>query len=245
MADIIPDIDNKMDLAIGSLLSKADPTSKTVISAYDSSKDLSANRSVISGPRFNVATLDTCATFLGIAIQSPEGHRIYTNKPSLANRIILEIQSLFPAICADCNEEYAVKFDSTSKPALRCFLCLQGCHDCASFTAKLHESSESLPPGTVWLCKTCHIVNNPIKPKKSSAKSKPSSKVPSKATSGVATPQQQTKSSLNTEQLSEALQKVSEQQQNHQQSSGQSQSSPSQLAGQDCPHGIELTDICP
>ena len=112
MTSEIPDFDAKLNLVIGNLLSKADPVSKSVISAYDSSKDLNVNRGVLGGSRFTATALDTCAQFLNIKMLDHDDTRIFTNEPSLANRIMLEIQSLFPAICADCDQEYSVEFDS-------------------------------------------------------------------------------------------------------------------------------------
>ena len=57
-----------------------------------------------------------------------------------------------------------LKFDS-NPPALRCFLCFQGCYDCSSFASS--DSLSASPIGTVWLCRSCHILNNPVKQKRS------------------------------------------------------------------------------
>ncbi len=155
-----------------------------MLTAFDSSKDVSVNKSVLGGSRFSAAALNSCAQFLDIETEAPSGERIYTNKPSLANRIILEIQSLYPIMCAECDKEYSIIFDSDSKPPLRCFICFQGCHDCAAYEPP--TDAKAPPKGTVWLCKSCHDNSNPIKPKK--PKSKPSSKAPSKQATPAPTP---------------------------------------------------------
>ncbi len=213
-ATVIPDFDDKIRLVVGNLLAKADNVTKTVLTAFDSSKDISVNKSVLGGSRFNVAALNTCAQFLHIDTDYSNGDHIYTNKHSLANRIILEIISLYPAICADCDKEYSVSFDPVTKPAVRCFLCFQGCHDCASYTPQtvsLFSDSSTSPKGTVWLCKSCHQDNNPIKPKKSKSKSKPASKPVSRQPSGSNTPSQQHVQFSETE-LQHKLEIVSKQQ---------------------------------
>ena len=182
MSTVIPEYDDKIRLAIGNLLSKADPLSKTVLTAFDSSKDVSANQTLLGGPRFQLATLNACALFLKIKTEEPKGNRIFSNKPSLAKRIILEIQSLYPAICPDCNIEYSTQFDSDPTPAVCCFLCLQGCHDCDSFQPRVSSAT------SVWLCKACYETNlsNQLQ-----AKSKAPSKLASKQQSGANTPSSQ------------------------------------------------------
>ena len=118
----------KVKLVIGNLLIKvkSNPLAKSVLTGFDSSKDVSVNRAVLSSSCYNAATLNSCAQFLDIAlVETSGGERIiiYSNKTALVNRIILEIQSFYPAICADCDQEYSVEFDSETKPALHCFLC--------------------------------------------------------------------------------------------------------------------------
>ena len=115
--------DEKIRIVIGNLLSKADQVSKTVLSSFNPSKVLDANAKILGGPRFTQA----CAQFLNINLVDDNN-----NKISLAKRIILEIQSFYPALCSSCNAEYSVEFDY-NPPALRCFLCFQGYHDCSSF----------------------------------------------------------------------------------------------------------------
>ena len=156
--------DEKIRIVIGNLLSKADQVSKTVLSSFDPSKVLDANAKILGGPRFTQAVLQACAQFLNINLVDDNNNKIFTNKISFAKRIILEIQSFYPALCSSCDAEYSVEFDS-NPPALRCFLCFQGCHDCSSFASP--DSLSASPIGTVWLCRSCHILNNPVKQKRS------------------------------------------------------------------------------
>ena len=150
MSSGITDFDEKIKLVIGNLLLKAEsnPLAKSILTAFDSSKDVSVNRAVLSSARFSAAALNSCAEFLDIDLETPSGDRIYSNKPALANRIILEIQSFYPAICADCDHEYSVEFDHETKPALHCFLCFQGSHNCASYIDRIDNA---LLAGSVWL----------------------------------------------------------------------------------------------
>ena len=193
----IDDHDDKVRCVVGKLLSLADETSKTVLTAFDSSKDRTANVKVLGGSKFQTITLDTCATFLGIPVTDDKGARLFSNKPALAMRIVLEIESHFPAMCSDCSEEYSIELNSTETPALRCFLCFQGSHGCPQFTDKF----ATLPPvsdqpsGMVWLCSSCKSVNNPIKTKQPKSRtgvntngSLPPSVVQTPGNSGLQTP---------------------------------------------------------
>ena len=87
--------DEKVRLVIGDLMMRADTLSKTIITAYDPSKGRSINKNVLGGSRLQTAALDACALFLGIPVEDING-RIYSNKPTLAMRIILQIEALFP-----------------------------------------------------------------------------------------------------------------------------------------------------
>ena len=46
----------------------------------------------------------------------------------------------------------------------RCWICLQGAHDCNEFTVQMEllQSSCAVPSGVVWLCHNCLILNNPF-----------------------------------------------------------------------------------
>ena len=90
---MIENFDEKVRLVIGGLMAnpKADALTKSVFTAYDPSKDRANNRTVLGGSRFQVPTLDACASFLKIATVDENSSRIYKNKAALAMRIILEI----------------------------------------------------------------------------------------------------------------------------------------------------------
>ena len=61
---MIKNYDKKIRLVIGGLMAKADtPTStKSVLTAYDPSKDRTTNRTVLGGSKFQVSTLDDVQT---------------------------------------------------------------------------------------------------------------------------------------------------------------------------------------
>ena len=98
--------DEKIRIVIGNLLSKAEQVSKTVLSSFDPSKVLDANAKILGGHRFTQAVLQACAQFLNINLVDDNNNKIFTNKISLAKRIILEIQSFYPALCSSCDAEY-------------------------------------------------------------------------------------------------------------------------------------------
>ena len=106
MTRTIPDFNDKINIVIGEQLSKADSISKKVIDAFDPSKDDSQNRSLFSSARFSRPDLGTCAKFFFIDLLDSEGRTLFSNKVSLANRIILQVMSFYPAICAECDNEY-------------------------------------------------------------------------------------------------------------------------------------------
>ena len=247
---MIENFDEKVRLVIGGLMAnpKADALTKSVFTAYDPSKDRANNRTVLGGSRFQVPTLDACASFLKIATVD-ESSRIYSNKPALAMRIILEIETLFLTICGQCDEEYCNKFDSPTSPILRCFLCFQGSHSCEQTTqaaANLHAAPTALPHGTVWLCKLCLIQNNPVPNKRSKSSVSNRHRYPSTAsvavsahTSQTATPTENKQPGISADELSKKLDVV------HQEQQQQTANNPSEddkicvdyTMGK-CPHGI-------
>ena len=87
-----------------------------------------------------------------------------SNNKIVADRIILKIESHFEETCDECNEEYRNKFGGT--PAtLRCFLCVQGSHNCAAMTQKLQGYDTFVankPTGCIWMCRGCRLKNDLI-----------------------------------------------------------------------------------
>ena len=118
MNTIIPDYDNKLKVVIGNLFSKVDPVSKSVLTAFDCSKDVADNVATLSGPRFKADALSTCAKFLNIVLVNSESECLFSNKPSQAKRIVFEIEALYPTICADCGSEYSINFTPSPEPDL-------------------------------------------------------------------------------------------------------------------------------
>ena len=139
------------DLAIGEILAKADPATKQVISAYRHDQHHTKNVQVLSSAKFTAEILETSANFLGLNTRDGDNGKIFSNKQTLADRIILKIESHFDAECAACEEIYRNKL--TDKPMKVCFRCLQGSHDCDKMK---DENIDLSMPGAVWLCKGCY-----------------------------------------------------------------------------------------
>ena len=157
------------DQAIGELLTAADETSRRIISAYDQSCSHGKNVTLLSSAKFSADALEHCANFLGLKTRDAEDNKIYSNKPTIADRIILKIESFFESECADCAEKYRVKLGD--EPKLQCFLCFQGSHNCEKITALNISQTDTFPIGNVWLCSGCHEKNNLLAPNKSRKRS--------------------------------------------------------------------------
>ena len=114
--------------------------------------------SVLEGSRFTALSLEAFANYLNILTHDSNRIKLFSNKPSVANRICFEIKSLFPDSCGECSEEYSVKCASENPPALRCFLCFQGCHNCEQATALLPDPTLPILSGPM-----CHEINNTVK----------------------------------------------------------------------------------
>ena len=149
------------DLAIGEILAKADPATKLVISAYRHDQQHTKNVQALSSAKFSAENLETCANFLGLKTRDGDKGKIFSNKQTLADRIILKIESHFDAECAACEEVYRNKL--ADKPLKVCFRCLQGSHDCDKMKGANIDLSM---PGAVWLCKGCHRQFDALAPTK-------------------------------------------------------------------------------
>ena len=156
-----------IDLIIGNILRKADPLSKSVISAFNATATEKANATMLSSSRFKLDSLERCATFLDIDIFDNNANMLFTNKASLAKRIVQQITALFPSICQDCNEEYHIEFDEETPPLYKCFTCFRGAHNCSAIKDR-HENLKNhpFPDGLIWLCSVCHTKHNPVAPAK-------------------------------------------------------------------------------
>ena len=118
----------KYKLAIGELLRLADNVSKTVINAYDPDASHKVNQNLLGGRKFSADALEACAVFLKLKTRLNR-EKIYSNKLTLADRIILKIESFFEAQCNECLEMYTNHLDAEEPPPFTCFLCMQGSHD--------------------------------------------------------------------------------------------------------------------
>ena len=157
-------------IAIGNLLQRASPLTKTVITAFDFKLSRTANNSNLSSSRFKVESLESCAEFLDIKLATADGNKIFT-KATLASRIVSALFALLPSCCVECDEQYIVEFEPEVTPFFTCFKCFQGSHICEQLKTK-HEAMAhlNLPMGMVWLCKDCHEILNPVEPRRSKSR---------------------------------------------------------------------------
>ena len=81
---------------------------------------------------------------LGVPLVGRDGRT--RTKLELADKIVLQLEGLFPIDCQDCGEKYRIEIGK--KPLMRCFLCGQGAHAC-TFSVKGSRK------GSVWLCSCC------------------------------------------------------------------------------------------
>ena len=139
--------------AIGEILRVADPTSELVVSAYSHVARHSNNVKALSSSKFKSEQLELCAIFLRLQTRDENNQAIYTNKATLADRIVTKIESYFPSTCHECSEEYRVKHSDEQSQRLQCFLCVQPSHDCEAITqdTQASEPSSNSPKGRVWL----------------------------------------------------------------------------------------------
>ena len=144
--------------AISDILRVADPTSKLVVSAYSHVARHSNNVKALSSSKFKSVQLELCEICLRLQTRDENNQAIYTNKATLADRIVTKIESYFPSTCHKCSEEYQVKQSDEQSQRLQCFLCLQPSHDCEAITqdTQATEPSPNSPKGRVWLCSGCY-----------------------------------------------------------------------------------------
>ena len=159
-----------IDESLGELLRLADAVpdsvSRNIISTYDPEVQHNVNITKISSSKYKLADLEQCATFLKIKLtKDPDNKKIFPNKTSLADRIILKIESLFPQKCQDCEEQYCSALNMKEDDKLfDCFFCGQLSHNCPMLKRKYGLLIGSdLPAGSIWLCEGCHRKNNHLR----------------------------------------------------------------------------------
>ena len=158
----IEDLSGKIKTVIGNILKNADSTCKRVLTLFDSSKDPSVNIGKLSTA--SRPELEKLCEFLKIPLfqDDEQKKKMFSSKKILAKRIVMEIMSLYPTMCPECSEEYRVM--QGHQPDVRCWICLQGAHDCAEFTGKMgvYMNLPAMLTTMVWLCYDCLTVNNPF-----------------------------------------------------------------------------------
>lgn len=163
---MIPSTPDPADIAIGELLTAAtDPASQQVIRAYNHSATHKVNLSNLTTSTFKVPLLNACANFLGLATEDDDNKKLYANKKTLADRIIIKIESFLETQCDECDETYRTRHGEET--LLKCFLCLQGSHDCTQMKSKCEMTPTSpILRGSVWLCHGCRAKNDLTQPPK-------------------------------------------------------------------------------
>ncbi|KAL5264170.1 hypothetical protein ACHWQZ_G005299 [Mnemiopsis leidyi] len=163
MADIrfTPEKEEMMKATIGELLEMAATTNvKKAIGTYSYAKGYSTNLDKMK--QLSSTILEECALFLQLKTRNEFNSKTYKNKQVLADRIIMKIESHFEEQCDECNQKYRIR-PGSAEPYLRCFLCMQGCHDCEEVTARFERSSQEAGgalTGSVWLCRGCRLKND-------------------------------------------------------------------------------------
>ena len=153
--------ENMLKVVIGELLELTKSlTVKKVIGAYSYAKAYSTNLEKLKA--LPSAQLEECAQFLKLTVRNSNNVKAYKNKEILADWIIMKIESHYEELCDECGKTYRNKLDGP-EPYLRCYLCMQGCHDCEDISARFESSSQEISShltGTVWLCRGCRVKNS-------------------------------------------------------------------------------------
>ena len=153
------------EIALGEIINGVtEPMSKLIVGAYKHNESYSKNMAKINCSTFSYNDLEKCAVALNIKQHDPtnSGVKLFSNKKTVADRIILKIESHFDEMCDECNETYRNKFGDV-QASLHCFLCLQGSHNCEALAAKLEGYNTFVankPVGFIWLCRGCRVKND-------------------------------------------------------------------------------------
>ena len=155
----------KRNIAIGALLEGADADCKKLIGAYRPQETYKKNHAVMSHSIYQAAVIEKCLNYLKVQTRTKPGNdKIYRNKKLMVDRLILKIESCFPALCDECAVEYSNSVNDS--PLFTCFICWQGSHNCNALQEhkkeyeKLTSTAKAL--GSVWLCNGCRTQNELI-----------------------------------------------------------------------------------
>ena len=146
--------------------------------------------------------------------------------------------------CSECSSEYQVNFGTA--PALRCFICSQGSHDCDEFNA-LVETLHTVPShlsGSVWLCSGCYDANN-LSPIAALRETPPSVSATPISTSPQPSRQEPCSSNnssregiISAEELTTKLNMVASQQASNQDTPPDPETICPKFVAGECPHGV-------
>ena len=143
----------KQKVVIGGLLNLADVPAKRVLGAYNPSYSYNTNLANVENCK--AKELESLAVLLGLKVRSDDGRKkkLYQNKKTIADRIILKIESLFEVECSDCHSLYQNTLESV--PIFTCRLCWLGSHDCEEIKKRAANLGSEIPVGHVWICHVC------------------------------------------------------------------------------------------
>ena len=236
-------VDQKIKSTIGGLLGRADPVSKKILTAFDPSKDPAVNKRSLL--KFSRTDLEVFAEFLSIPLEDSRSKtKLFSNREKLVKHIVLRITALYPSTCSECSSEYQVNFGTA--PALRCFICSQGSHDCDEFNA-LIETLHTVPShlsGSVWLCSGCYDANN-LSPIAALRETPPSASATPISTSPQPSRQEPCSSNnssregiISAEELTTKLNMVASQQASNQDTPPDPETICPKFVAGECPHGV-------
>ena len=139
---------------LSELVTKSPAPAKCVFEAYKVNANKITN--LLLFKKTKIPELVSAAVFLGLldGVNPPSNEKPYKNRETLAHRIILKIESLFPAICADCNSTYQPKLED--KTTLTCWSCYRHSHDCQAVVDRADAIDKVKEiAGCKWLCSDC------------------------------------------------------------------------------------------
>ena len=128
------------------------PQAKRVLEAYQTGAAIIDN--IENLRKLEKDEVESASEFLGLEPRASDNKKLYKNSNTLAHRVILKLESLFPAKCGICVVPYSRLL--TDIPLLTCWTCFRPSHDCA----KMLENADVIAqvkeiPGFKWLCASC------------------------------------------------------------------------------------------
>lgn len=145
------------DLIVANLLLRADQISKLILSSFKTDASHSDNAAKLASLRPDITCFETCADFLNIPLtKADKATALFSNKATIADRIVFAIEGLFPGKCEDCNETYSPPFDPPEpKEKEDSVTPEEELEDAKDKKAAAQENEEEEEPPVVLHCFTC------------------------------------------------------------------------------------------